>query len=178
MSPVLIRINSFSCNRNLGGAQPLLPAKVGWNKFSSHLASSVSQIKREISSPSLFPSLFPLPSTSLSFRSRPGQSRLALVPTNLFTTKPFTSLTFASISPHFAPRAASSAALGQVPSSSRFRLVVFVQRRNYAKSRKKMPPKKKVVEEKIPLGRPGNSLKSGIVCYPSIDNRHTMLIAC
>ena len=26
-----------------------------------------------------------------------------------------------------------------------------------------MPPKKVVVEEKIPLGRPGNSLKSGIV---------------
>lgn len=26
-----------------------------------------------------------------------------------------------------------------------------------------MPPKKQVVEEKIPLGRPGNSLKSGIV---------------
>jgi obg-like ATPase 1 len=26
-----------------------------------------------------------------------------------------------------------------------------------------MPPKKAVVEEKIPLGRPGNNLKSGIV---------------
>lgn len=26
-----------------------------------------------------------------------------------------------------------------------------------------MPPKKPVVEEKIPLGRPGNNLKSGIV---------------
>jgi obg-like ATPase 1 len=26
-----------------------------------------------------------------------------------------------------------------------------------------MPPKKQVVEEKIPLGRPGNNLKSGIV---------------
>lgn len=26
-----------------------------------------------------------------------------------------------------------------------------------------MPPKKVVVEEKIPLGRPGNNLKSGIV---------------
>jgi obg-like ATPase 1 len=30
-----------------------------------------------------------------------------------------------------------------------------------------MPPKKAVVEEKIPLGRPGNNLKSGIVSnYP------------
>lgn len=27
-----------------------------------------------------------------------------------------------------------------------------------------MPPKKVVKEEKIPLGRPGNNLKSGIVC--------------
>ena len=27
-----------------------------------------------------------------------------------------------------------------------------------------MPPKKAVVQEKILLGRPGNNLKSGIVC--------------
>lgn len=27
-----------------------------------------------------------------------------------------------------------------------------------------MPPKKQVAEKKILLGRPGNSLKSGIVC--------------
>lgn len=37
------------------------------------------------------------------------------------------------------------------------------QSRTYAKSRK-MPPKKAAVEEKVLLGRPGNSLKSGIVC--------------
>ena len=30
--------------------------------------------------------------------------------------------------------------------------------------RSKMPPKKKEEEKKVPLGRPGNSLKSGIVC--------------
>lgn len=36
------------------------------------------------------------------------------------------------------------------------------QRRSYAKRR--MPPKKAVKEEKILLGRPGNNLKSGIVC--------------
>lgn len=37
--------------------------------------------------------------------------------------------------------------------------------RTYAsKSKKKMPPKKAVKEEKILLGRPGNNLKSGIVC--------------
>ena len=29
-----------------------------------------------------------------------------------------------------------------------------------------MPPKKVVQEEKIPLGRPGNNLKSGIVRLP------------
>lgn len=35
--------------------------------------------------------------------------------------------------------------------------------RAYA-SKKKMPPKKAVKEEKLLLGRPGNNLKSGIVC--------------
>jgi len=35
---------------------------------------------------------------------------------------------------------------------------------NKDKKTKKMPPKKQVKEEKILLGRPGNSLKSGIVC--------------
>ena len=29
-----------------------------------------------------------------------------------------------------------------------------------------MPPKKQIKEEKILLGRPGNNLKSGIVCHP------------
>lgn len=33
-----------------------------------------------------------------------------------------------------------------------------------------MPPKKAVKEEKILLGRPGNSLKSGIVCRSSPAN--------
>jgi hypothetical protein len=41
--------------------------------------------------------------------------------------------------------------------------VLFTSTRTYAK--KKMPPKKAVKEEKILLGRPGNNLKSGIVCY-------------
>lgn len=37
--------------------------------------------------------------------------------------------------------------------------------RTYASSKKKkMPPKKEVKQEKVLLGRPGNSLKSGIVC--------------
>jgi hypothetical protein len=35
--------------------------------------------------------------------------------------------------------------------------------RHYAKKRR-MPPKKAAKEEKILLGRPGNNLKSGIVC--------------
>lgn len=36
-------------------------------------------------------------------------------------------------------------------------------RTNVSKSKRKMPPKKAVKEEKILLGRPGNNLKSGIV---------------
>jgi len=43
-----------------------------------------------------------------------------------------------------------------------FSLAPTPQKRSYAK--KKMPPKKAVKEEKILLGRPGNSLKSCIVC--------------
>lgn len=39
-----------------------------------------------------------------------------------------------------------------------------------AKSGKRMPPKKAVKEEKILLGRPGNNLKSGIVCSSPIEN--------
>jgi hypothetical protein len=39
-----------------------------------------------------------------------------------------------------------------------------VRNRWYSK-RRKMPPKKPVQEEKILLGRPGNSLKSGIVSF-------------
>jgi hypothetical protein len=41
--------------------------------------------------------------------------------------------------------------------------VSFHQFRTYAYKRK-MPPKKEVKQEKILLGRPGNNLKSGIVC--------------
>lgn len=37
------------------------------------------------------------------------------------------------------------------------------QKRSFA-AKKKMPPKKAVKEEKLLLGRPGNNLKSGIVC--------------
>ncbi|PFH57410.1 hypothetical protein XA68_15106 [Ophiocordyceps unilateralis] len=50
------------------------------------------------------------------------------------------------------------------PSSPSFSSTSFWPRRHYAKSRRnRMPPKKAVQEEKIPLGRPGNNLKSGIV---------------
>lgn len=49
--------------------------------------------------------------------------------------------------------------------------------RNYSAKQKKkgkMPPKKVVKEEKILLGRPGNSLKSGIVCtqHSTITDGH------
>src|ERR1700744_1376243 len=40
-----------------------------------------------------------------------------------------------------------------------------VQKRGYAK--RKMPPKKVAEEKKVLLGRPGNNLKSGIVCRQS-----------
>lgn len=49
--------------------------------------------------------------------------------------------------------------------------LVFV--RYKSKFSRKMPPKKQVEEKKIPLGRPGNNLKSGIVSLPSDDNTKT-----
>ena len=52
----------------------------------------------------------------------------------------------------------------------------FSQKRRYAK--KKMAPKKAVEEKKVLLGRPGNNLKSGIVCRqsPSKSPRDLALI--
>lgn len=83
---------------------------------------------------------------------------------------------FASFTHAFLPRAARSAALAQAPGV--WRLLPYTPCRHYAKSRSKMPPKKAVQEEKIPLGRPGNSLKSGIVSFhPQRQFKHELLIA-
>jgi len=90
-------------------------------------------------------------------------SRLAAA--NSFTTTSSAALhclSFASLPSAFLPRAARPVALGQQAPALRRILVAYTPCRHYAKSRK-MPPKKQVVEEKIPLGRPGNNLKSGIV---------------
>lgn len=82
------------------------------------------------------------------------------------TTSSTSSLVFFfSHTPTFLPRAASSAAFsGHVTlASPLYRpFLPYTSSRHYAKSRK-MPPKKTVVVEKLPLGRPGNSLTSGIV---------------
>jgi hypothetical protein len=154
------RINTFAEEpSSWHGPTSLNPARWGHKQILISFSQAPSQNKKR--------NLFSLPQTFFSSlflrrrsrtRSRP---RLASCQPKSFNTKSFTSsLFFASSSP-LAPRAASSAALGHVP-FTRFGLVFFVQHRNYAKSRK-MPPKKQVVEEKIPLGRPGNNLKSGIV---------------
>ncbi|POR38955.1 Obg-like ATPase 1 [Tolypocladium paradoxum] len=104
-----------------------------------------------------------LPQQALLALSDPYKRRLRLAAANSLTT------TFVAVSPFsfapfthaFLPRAARSAALGQAPAV--WRTLPYTPCRHYAKSRSKMPPKKAVQEEKIPLGRPGNSLKSGIV---------------
>ncbi len=78
----------------------------------------------------------------------------------------------------------SSSPLARFAAGSAFKSTFYTQafhdytqlgvraRRSYAKSRKKMPPKKEVKQEKILLGRPGNSLKSGIV------RRANMCVLC
>lgn len=62
----------------------------------------------------------------------------------------------------------TSSRLSWSPSSSTPLLssFVFVSCRSYTtrKKNKNMPPKKAPVQEKVMLGRPGNNLKSGIVC--------------
>ena len=76
------------------------------------------------------------------------------------------SLFFASFLPLIRPAAASSAFFqtkNQVLDCTVS--VLYLSSRHYSK-RRKMAPKKPVVEEKILLGRPGNNLKSGIVGCP------------
>lgn len=96
---------------------------------------------------------------------RAGSSPLHLItpPTNLLP------LSFCSLIPTFYRPAASTVCQFSAPFHSfglrtRF-FISFTAVRTYASApkKKKMPPKKVVKEEKLPLGRPGNSLKSGIV---------------
>lgn len=69
-------------------------------------------------------------------------------------------------------RSAAGPAFGAFHSCSRFRLstsphLPLLFCRFYSSKKKKsnkMPPKKQQVQEKVLLGRPGNNLKSGIVC--------------
>ncbi|KAH3979793.1 hypothetical protein HBH98_173910 [Parastagonospora nodorum] len=75
---------------------------------------------------------------------------------------------FSSLIPTFCRPAASTACCDFPtllhPSSTRKFCISFTTVRTYASAKKKkMPPKKAVKEEKVLLGRPGNSLKSGIV---------------
>lgn len=86
------------------------------------------------------------------------------------------SIAFTSIT-HTFERSAASTAVGIrhfLQGLHTSRTSVFIAVRTFASSRKKMPPKKAVKEEKILLGRPGNNLKSGIVC----NTQFPMRFAC
>jgi hypothetical protein len=92
-------------------------------------------------------------------------------PTPPSITPPTGGLTFSfsSLIPTFyrpAARTASpfSAPLYHSGSHTKF-FISLAATRTYASApkKKKMPPKKAVKEEKLPLGRPGNNLKTGIV---------------
>lgn len=92
-----------------------------------------------------------------------GSSRTAANTAFSAQPRPFVSLPSSLLA-----RAASSAAFTcpwsrLAPTASSVEVDHYTTRRFYAKSRRKMPPKKQAQEEKIPLGRPGNNLKSGIV---------------
>jgi hypothetical protein len=100
-----------------------------------------------------------------------GERLQVTLPPLYFITPPTRLLTFSfsSLIPTFYRPAAStvcqlSAPLHSCSSSSKF-FITFTTARTYASApkKKKMPPKKQVEEKKLPLGRPGNNLKTGIV---------------
>lgn len=100
-----------------------------------------------------------------------GERLQVTLPPLYFITPPTTPLTFSfsSLIPAFSRPTAStvchgSAHLRSSASAAKF-FIAFAATRTYASApkKKKMPPKKQVEEKKIPLGRPGNNLKSGIV---------------
>ena len=82
-----------------------------------------------------------------------------LLPTTITTTASGPRRIFSSFALTFHRSAASTATQNQNLSCT----VSITTARHYSK-KKRMPPKKAVKEEKILLGRPGNNLKSGIVC--------------
>ncbi|KAL3427832.1 hypothetical protein PVAG01_01341 [Phlyctema vagabunda] len=88
-------------------------------------------------------------------------SRTRLLPTILTTSSSGANRIFSSFFLTFQRPAASTAVVPRSPLYCR----VFTTTHTFQKSKhlKRMPPKKAVKEEKILLGRPGNSLKSGIV---------------
>ena len=111
--------------------------------------------------------------SNLSFHIKSGATQGHLLTVEPDTTsRPFTPYPFASLLHHFQRPAAGTAIYFHPTSALHTCLRTFATRR-------KMPPKKQVEEKKILLGRPGNSLKSGIVCrtprlaplpHPATDN--------
>jgi hypothetical protein len=86
------------------------------------------------------------------------------LPPSTFTTSPLGAhRIFSSLTATFQRSAARTATKSQSLLSC---TVFLTTTRPYAK--KKMPPKKAAKEEKILLGRPGNNLKSGIVCCSAV----------
>jgi hypothetical protein len=107
---------------------------------------------------------------SLALQDSPSTESIAVIEAHSSLVAATTSAiifppSFASLPSVLSHRAARSAASLYYNDKALCRVTVVykTQSRSYAKSRAKMPPKKQVVEEKIPLGRPGNNLKSGIV---------------
>jgi hypothetical protein len=111
---------------------------------------------------------------------QPGElaAKSSLGPSLQNTTPPTSSLTFSfsSLIPTFYRPAASTVC--SFSSVSRKLCITFIPARTYASAKKqKMPPKKAVKEEKVHLGRPGNSLKSGIVSEsPALRRRRVLTL--
>lgn len=131
---------------------------------------------------SIYPApLFPFPSPFL--RSPPSSFSLLLSPTSRWATvttsplrPPASSLllslfrlqssaagpAFALRLVHCSKQVTPSISTATLPATSYFSFSRAYSSKK--KKNKKMPPKKNVVQEKVLLGRPGNNLKSGIVC--------------
>ena len=130
------------------------------------------------------PSIIPIPPhtsthTLLKAYTRAFSSRSSAIDAHLCEAHQFKLSVFARLTSFPSSRAFYNTAAGSAYFSQALgnRALITTPHTTYrpftaspSYSKRKMPPKKKEEEKKIPLGRPGNSLKSGIVSqtsYPS-----------
>ena len=126
----------------------------------SHVTTSAAKLLRQIFKK-------PIPIRRTNQREGVSLPLSKLLPTILTTTSTFGDQRAFSSFYFILQRSAARTA---TQNHSLLSCTVFITTsRNYARGRR-MPPKKAVKEDKILLGRPGNNLKSGIVCLLPMED--------